>query len=487
MLSRLGPFSPEPVRKLSPATMFLSRFALSVLISLTVVTETANALGGDYIDVTPATVYEAKAKSPQNMDYDEVNNMFVAHSGWYNDKLVHYYKFRMYTPSTYKGLIAPGVTADAVPLQKIYIMTTTGDLAGAIGTPVIANHHVDGNLYSDFMEINLVTAPEGYVADTYKSEGDIQESGAAITATGVILNIPVVPTGSKLQDPAKSEASISLKATDDEAPIAPTPVFYKGQQVWTYVFEVTDQTAADYFSDTRSDPTNPDYAITVTPFASSSGVDAAPLWHVNQYSYGVTPEKANFGGPSDQGMRNIINLDRPDPGYSPLWAILWATELPLDYMADEASNAAIMTPANGFVYTETPMFVNCPDIGAVGLANPSQKQDSFQTIVDAGKQDSHMILGSHMTLIMQADVPVTFATASGVQIGSTVTNMMGAYEFELLSSAIPAGTTEIVVQAKGQVIRTVAVENANGETSGGAAAYHLVGSALVWALALLLA
>ena len=41
----------------------------------------ANALGADYLDAAPATVYEAAELSPQNMDFDMENNMFVAHSG----------------------------------------------------------------------------------------------------------------------------------------------------------------------------------------------------------------------------------------------------------------------------------------------------------------------------------------------------------------------------------------------------------------------
>jgi len=48
----------------------------------------------DYIDAAPPTVYEAAELSPQNIDFDSANNMFVAHAGWYNDRLVHYYKVR---------------------------------------------------------------------------------------------------------------------------------------------------------------------------------------------------------------------------------------------------------------------------------------------------------------------------------------------------------------------------------------------------------
>ena len=51
--------------------------------------------GGDYLTQAPATVYESEQMSPQNMDYDATNKMFVAHACWYNDRLVHYYKFRM--------------------------------------------------------------------------------------------------------------------------------------------------------------------------------------------------------------------------------------------------------------------------------------------------------------------------------------------------------------------------------------------------------
>lgn len=47
------------------------------------------------MEEAPPTVYEADEMGPQNMDYDAGNNMFVAHPGWVNDKLIHYYTFRM--------------------------------------------------------------------------------------------------------------------------------------------------------------------------------------------------------------------------------------------------------------------------------------------------------------------------------------------------------------------------------------------------------
>jgi hypothetical protein len=66
---------------------------------------TVSGQGSDYLDAAPATVYEAAEMSPQNMDFDAENMMFVAHSGWYNDMLIHYYKFRIFAPSFYPGKI----------------------------------------------------------------------------------------------------------------------------------------------------------------------------------------------------------------------------------------------------------------------------------------------------------------------------------------------------------------------------------------------
>lgn len=77
--------------------------AVAAAMTTTITFTQAQTLGTDYIDVAPATVYEAAEMSPQNMDFDAANNMFIAHSGWYNDNEIHYYKFRIFAPGTYPG------------------------------------------------------------------------------------------------------------------------------------------------------------------------------------------------------------------------------------------------------------------------------------------------------------------------------------------------------------------------------------------------
>jgi hypothetical protein len=306
----------------------------------------------------------------------------------------------------------------------------------------------------------------------------------------MVLNIPVVPTGSSLQDP-------QLKGTNVAA-VGPTMVYYRGQEVQTFVFEVTDASAAAFFADTRSGLNGGSTTaaagrqangleIPVVSFASTTFVSAIPLWHVNQFSNGVV--EGQGGGPNPLGMRNVINLDRPDPGYSPLWNILWATEMPIDYTADQFSNAGQATAANGFTFFPTPMYVNCPDIGLVGDVN-TLKSESFETVIMTGCGDTNfMIIGSAPSIILTADQPITLvAEPSGATVGETVTNMMGGYEYDLASSDIPEGTTEIVVMANGESIRSIEVM-AGGDcgSESTAAGVSLRGGAVLAATASLLA
>jgi len=280
------------------------------------------------------------------------------------------------------------------------------------------------------------------------SVDDVVSSGVNVTASGIVLNIPVVPTNATLQHP--------VLMGDETAPIAPTPVWYNGVEVWTYVFEVTDQTAADFFDATRTDG-DADYAITVLPYLiSNDAVSYIPLWHMNQYTRGVT-EGVNGGGPDPAGHKNIINMDRPDAGYSPLWEIYWVTDLPVDYMADQVSNVADMTPENGFEYTVTPMYVNCPDIGPVGDMINMDIAETYKTAVNHG-DTSNWVSGSDLGLIMTEGVSILFV-GDNETIGSTVTNMMGGFEYELYSSdlAMTILSIDIVMESDMSVLKTLEV------------------------------
>jgi hypothetical protein len=376
-------------------------------------------------------------------------------------------QFRVFAPGTYPGLISgpPDMSSSSdVPVQDIHFTTTTGDMSGVVGKPIIQYHHTDGLGYSDFMRVNFITVGPDYVPNTLQSVGDVVDQNFTPVPTTVILNIPVVPTGATLQNPA-------TKGTTT-APIEPFTVFYKGQEITTYVFEVTDQAAKDFFDPLTRTSGDADFAVTVSQFGiSGTNVFSIPLWHVNQFSRGVTAGMG--GGPSPDGQRNIINSDRGMPGYSPLWQLFWLTEMPVDYLADQVSHFEDMTADNGFVWATTPMFVNCPDVGAVGTEENSLKLDTYETMIDPSA-DSNWVIGSDMSLIFQAGVEVMFEASETVVtplsndvgtiretvVATTQTNGMGAYEYELMSSDIPAGATKISVVVDSTVIRTIEVTNA---------------------------
>ena len=133
--------------------------------------------------------------------------------------------------------------------------------------------------------------------------------------------------------------------------------------------------------------------------------------------------------------------------------------MPINYSADEFSNAAQATSDNGFVFIGTPMYINCPDIGLVGEMNPLKQAKGFQpSIVLMDGADSFFVLGSALDLILVANATIMFmAEPSGETIGETMTNMLGGYEYELMAMDIPDGTTEVVVMHNGTTIRTIQV------------------------------
>lgn len=370
------------------------------------------------------------------MDFDKANNMFIAHPGWLNDKLIHYYKFRMYTPATYPTKV-PTLGTPTIPIPPLYLLTTSSnDFTQLVPEqkPIIRYHTTDGEEYSDFVQIHWVIVDSSYKANTYRSYEDIPASN--IIPSTIFANLPVFPVGSKLQDP------IALGTTP--APIKPLMVWYKSVEVQTFLFETTSQQLADHYNPLTREGSaalsGSGFEITVTNFVQENKVVTIPIFHLNQYSMGVVPGE-NHGGPWNGGGKNIIGLDRGDAGYSPLWQVFWVSKVPIDYTADHASNQAQLTTANGFEVTATPMFVNCPDVGprGGGETNP-KKASTFSQSVNPGQ--TFTLAGS---LVMEADKTVR-AYLGERELAATQTNMMGAYIFSVSADQVPEGPATISIR-----------------------------------------
>jgi len=416
-------------------------FATNVFLTYAITFKSVYA-DDDYITQLPINLYQSADITPQNADFDKENNKFIAHPGWYNDIEVHYYKFH----------INGGTSLSEIPIQDFYLMTTDGTLDGAVGNPIISYYNGGedvGKGYSDYMNLKLVTVPQDYVADTYKSVGDIttHSQDATVTDTNIYMNIPVVPNDSTLQHPNnKSEL----------APINPIPVWYKGNEVHTYLFEVTDESAAEHFAYTR--PGNEEgFEITVADFVNDDGtLKDAPIWFMNGYTRGVVPG-VNGGGPDPAGHKNIIGVDRGDVGYSPIWRLHWIMTLPLNYNANEISNPSQLFQ-DGVTTQPLDVWVNCPNAGRNGKVN-MDKKESFETEIDAS-DSSTWILGTTIPMSGVQEVSFT-SSANGLEEStvSTETNGGGVYQYELSSCDIAPSATLVEVEYADDTIRTIEVDD----------------------------
>lgn len=421
----------------------------------------AVGLGSDYIPSAPETVYTTGPMSPQNMDFDATNNMFKAHPGWLNDHLIHYYKFRMYTPNTYPTNVVPGA-APQIPVAPVFLLTTDGGLGGLVPgqDPILRYHTADGEAYSDFVEVHFVTVASNYTANALKSYGDLVDAGLTPVASGTFVNMPVVPADSTLEDPADYGTP---------APIEPLMAWYRGFEVQTFAFETTSQAFADTFNPLTRTGSAGDagsgYEMVVAPFVGGAGVSFIPIWHLNQYSTGVV-QGQNHGGPSDMGQRNIIAMDRMDAGYSPLWQVLWVSKVPVGYSADMASNSQQVTSSNGFEVTATPMYVNCPNVGPHGGgAENGEKADSFGT----GEVENSETVVVEGALVMEAGQTVK-AFVGSTEVASTTTGMMGGYSLQISAEDLAEGDNVVEVKdAADNLIQTVTLNRAAAGSGGGLA------------------
>lgn len=428
-----------------------------LLIVSGVVSLPAVQAGHDYISDAPPTVYEEPVMSPQTMDYDAANKTFIAHPGWIRDKLIHYYKFRMYTPDTYPTRVTPGATPD-IPIGEVFLVTTTGDFSGVVldQKPILRWHTTDGEDYSDFVQVVWAEAPAGYVPNTFRSAGDLLENQVTLTASGIYVNLPVVPIESRLQDPSGTGFS----------PIQPLMAWYRGVEVQTFAFETTSQTFADYFNPITREgsaaQSGSGYEITVSSFVRGDQVGIIPIWHLNQYWSGVVPGE-NHGGPWRGGQRNIIDLDRSDAGYSPLWQVFWVAAVPVNYRADMASSALQITEANGFKVLQTPMFVNCPNVGPMHGTTPNSNKASSFGKPQIAPEETVRVQGA---LVMEAGKTID-AFVGETKVASTQTAMMGGYELSVASDVLTEGANTIVVKdAGGTVLQTISLSKTSRSILG---------------------
>ena len=144
--------------------------------------------------------------------------------------------------------------------------------------------------YNDFWQVNMVTVPDEYVANTVTSVSGISDAGYEIEQTNIIKNCPIVPEG--------STASKHAGDDHDEAPVVQG--WYDGQVVDYFLFE------EDSIETTSgSVPTSPIYVTFNTNPGQDGGGPAS----------GFVTEEMN------SQTHNVVATLPGDSGYSPLWRV----------------------------------------------------------------------------------------------------------------------------------------------------------------------
>ncbi|MEO8287980.1 MAG: hypothetical protein ABI670_16245 [Chloroflexota bacterium] len=227
-------------------------------------------------------------------------------TGWFQHRLTHYFDFGSNSPVSKDAsrvvaapifVLVTGFAANGdpqfVPDQRNIIDVVPGDPG-----------------YSDLWQVNLVVVPQGYVANTIKSAADVKASGYDVKVPGLLVNCPVVPLNSRLDEPSPATNSME-----------PTKGWYKGREVHYFDFGPS-----------------PDHTLPI--YAFITGMDAQGM-----------PQFV-------EGQHNIIDVIPGTPGYSAFWDVR-LVKVPAGYKANSITSAAD-AEQSGYEIIHPGIVVNCP-------------------------------------------------------------------------------------------------------------------------------
>ena len=177
--------------------------------------------------------------------------------------------------------------------------------------------------YNDFWQINKVTVPANYVANTITSLAEIQAKGYTITPTSTLVNCPVVPNGS----------TAMLRFNSTESP-GLTTGWYKDSVV-------------TYFNFAES-------PISVTAQGMVPLGTILVSFNIDPNQPGGGPASGFKTEPGTTQTHNVVNVLPQNQGYSPLWIVAVYDNVDFDNVTNlsTAYMATILVPNAGAV--------NCP-------------------------------------------------------------------------------------------------------------------------------
>jgi hypothetical protein len=235
--------------------------------------------GPEFATLLVRTATSGLPASNAPIDFDRYP--FITHGLGPDCQLVSYYNFD----------VLPDTPA------RIYVLFREGDdtrVQGQLNVIDALPGEID---YNDFGRVIRVTVPRDCVADTVASLEDVADAGYPMEATDVIVNCPVVPTGSTASRRLNRPAEALETTPQGQVPVSPIFVTFTinpgepgGGPPSGFLTEVGGEQTHD--------------VVAMLP----AGADYSPLWNVVAY------DNADFGGVIDLSSARAATVLVSSPG-----------------------------------------------------------------------------------------------------------------------------------------------------------------------------
>ncbi len=289
--------------------MLLSFIGIAAVTTAQVDPDTADVVSVDRFSMEAGHLFvrtEENGLPGPNEPVDFDMEPFITKGLGPNGELVSYYNF------------------DVQPTEPapIYVLFREGEDNPVEGQMNIIDV-IPGDMgYNDFWEVQKVTVPMDYEANTVTSYMEIMDAGYAMEETSILVNCPVVPEGSTAR----------LRMGDESPEL--TKGWYKGMVV--NYFNFTEKALMTSESDMV--PTSPIYVT----------------FNINPDMEGGGPASGFVTEPATGRTHNVIATLPDDEAYSPLWWVSAYDNADFEMVSDLASAEAATIIASGIAT------VNCP-------------------------------------------------------------------------------------------------------------------------------
>ncbi len=289
--------------------MLISFFCLSAISNAQVDPDMAEVVMVDRFSMDAGHLFvrtEENGLPGPNEPIDFDMEPFITKGLGPNGELISYYNF------------------DVMPTEPapIFVLFREGEDSPVEGQMNIIDDIPGEADYNDFWEVQKVTVPMDYVANTVTSYSEIMDADYPIEETTMLVNCPVVPEG--------STAKLRLGGESPEL----TRGWYRGMLV--YYFNFSEKSLMTNESDMI--PTSPIYVtFNINPDMEGGG---PPSGFVTEMETGRT--------------HNVTATIPSDESYSPLWWVSAYDNADFDMVSDLASAQSANILASGIAN------VNCP-------------------------------------------------------------------------------------------------------------------------------